>query len=255
MATFGGDIPSHLSTVYGRFIRDRKLLDFEGERLVIFDGSIDRDADAVVELIRRGFLQRRRIGLRKVLVLGTWDVIERRFNDDSEHSTILTDRMMQYLPRYTEYGQKVIEAVFESFAHLRKLKRVSPNILLTELKYYAGFPADVVIDALEEYLARHRFKGERYARGMIRGFNKDRESSGQGGAHDEEARETTESTGSTVDEREAALAEQRRTKREEKKRMNRLVLQLAEEKGLEPDDLTPETLTDLMREITNADPS
>jgi len=130
----------------------------------------------IAELIQRGLVEKRKVEGDSILLLGTWEMIERRFtNESAKVSTLFTADMTETLGRYSEGQTRVIEQTFASFGSLRKGGQVSPGILLRQLQAYERYPVSAVIDGLRAYLEgghAEQGKGEQYALGIVRGFAK-----------------------------------------------------------------------------------
>jgi hypothetical protein len=162
------------SELYSMLEHHRRFIEVDGERLVVYPGNLNGHATIVTDLVRRGLVCLRQVGRRRVVVLGVWDVSEKRYAEESQvmRSDVFTPEMVLYLGRYSEATQLLIERVFRLFATTRKCGVVSPNVLLQQLVSYDGYPIDAVHEGLGIYLRgdyAERGIGEPYALGIVRG--------------------------------------------------------------------------------------
>jgi hypothetical protein len=129
--------------------------------------------EAVVEMVELGLVERLTIGKRRVLQLGTWEILEKRFQHGTARSVdVFPDEVEEFLDRYSPEQQRVLERAFLAFRSIRKGGKVSPGVIRHQLSAYTRFPASAVIDGLRIYLEggyAERGFNERYALGIIRG--------------------------------------------------------------------------------------
>ena len=155
-----------------RYIRDGE------SRLVVYADPIDeKDVPGIVELIHRGLMYRVVIGVRRVLRLGTWDIVEQRSIPTAESGEVKTvrlfsDEMERYLLRYDENQRQVLSDAFHAFSACRQRGRMAHRVKLQILRDYDRYPSEIVIKALREYLKRRRTSrkkmNERSAMNIVR---------------------------------------------------------------------------------------
>ena len=75
---------------------------------------------------------------------------------------------MQELQRYSEAQRKVIEKYWDKIRMTRKTGKIADGVKEKEYAYWAKYPADVVIEALQIHIARYPKINERYTRGIMR---------------------------------------------------------------------------------------
>ena len=187
-------LPGALQRTYATLSEARRLVDVDGKTLIVYSGSISGSEADLVKLMELGLIERKRVGRRTLIVLGTWEVIERRFAGSRTNvSTIFTADMSALLKRYQLAQQKVIERAFDTFGSTRRGRKAAPGVLLRQLESYERFEVSSVIDGLRIYIEggyAERGIGERYALGIIRGCAK--------GAKFKEAQEKDDGVPSTM---------------------------------------------------------
>jgi len=155
--------------VLDRLWLQRRYIAVSGRRLIVYAESLNgEDASVVSSLLFKGYVAREKIGRRKVLILGEWTPLEKSLKKEPSPE----ESLEAYLQMYTPGQRAVIRQAFEAFAECRATRKVSPNILINELRYYMRFPPEVVVEALATYVSGEYWKrgmGEAYARGIIRG--------------------------------------------------------------------------------------
>lgn len=172
-------LPKRLASLYSRLSKDRRLIEHCGERLVINCDLPEKKAKQASELIQLGFAYLKMIGKRRVLVLGTWEVAERRLvGGKAIKSSIFNKDMLEMLGRYSEADLGVLETAFLLFASTRKSNAMAPRILVRCLASYERYPVHIVMGGLRAYNEGNyidRGCREEYALGIIRGINRDSE--------------------------------------------------------------------------------
>lgn len=162
-----------LQRVYSHLDWHKRLVQLGDERLIVYAGALDDYATEIVSLLQLGHVEKRRVGKRTVIILGSWEVVERPFAAVAiRKSRLFTDEMAEPLQRYSLSQQRVLERAFLAFAGMRKSRKVSPSVLIQQLALYAKYPVDAVLEGLETYLAgdyADQGKNEKYALGVIRG--------------------------------------------------------------------------------------
>lgn len=79
--------------------------------------------------------------------------------------------------RYSESQLTVLDQTFEAIRSTRKTGKVADSILLREMRYWAGFEPEEVVQACHTYLEKGYAgagKREEYLRGILRGVVKER---------------------------------------------------------------------------------
>lgn len=78
--------------------------------------------------------------------------------------------------RYSESQLTVLDQTFDAIRSTRKTGRVADTILLREMRYWAGFEPEEVVQACHTYLEKgyaSEGKREEYLRGILRGLARD----------------------------------------------------------------------------------
>ncbi len=165
-----------LRKTYAVLSKSRQRITLDGKSVIVYAGALTNVLDDVARLIQLGLVERRKVGKRTLLLLGTWEVVEKRFADGHvKVSTIFTEGMVPLLERYDESQRKVIERAFILFGSIRKGNKAASSVLLRQLQAYERFPANAVIDGLRIYTEgdyAERSMNERYALGIIRGCSR-----------------------------------------------------------------------------------
>lgn len=70
--------------------------------------------------------------------------------------------------RYSDSQQEIIKRYFDAIRTTRKTGKISPAIILNEMKYWEKYETENVIHALETHIQKCPEKREEYTRGIIR---------------------------------------------------------------------------------------
>jgi len=239
-------LPKRLAPLYNSLSKDRRLITYDSERLIINCDFPEKKAKEISELIQLGFAYLKMIGKRRALVLGTWEVAERRLvGGKAIKSSIFNKEMLEMLGRYSESDLGILESVFLLFASARKSNAIAPSVLMRCLTSYEKYPVHIVMEGLRIYMGGdyiERGMKEEYALGIIRGVNRDSE------VQVERQIQPLPSKVAT-DVKAAKVASQRIVKASHQKEVDKRVLQLIETDGYKLEVLSPQKLAAYRKQV------
>jgi len=88
------------------------------------------------------------------------------------------DELIDEATRYTAEQRAIIREYWDTVRFTRRRGEVAPSIVKTELEYWERFPPDIVLEALNIHMTKHRDKREEYTRGIMRRLQEERRNGG-----------------------------------------------------------------------------